>query len=166
MKTIQSTYNLLELGTRPFLLDLMVQELPNLVRTGTRISPATLYEEYVNEWFQRDQWRVLTNFEARLHLVQEIATYTLIEGRGNLTTKEVSEIVSLIMGKSFGISDLRDIEIDIQLCSFLDMSKGGLWMFSHRSFAEYFLARKLVRAISDSHEEQILFCLAVPSRAR
>ncbi len=145
---LESTYNLLELASRPFLLDLMIQELPSLLARGDRISPATVYESYVGHWLLRDEWRVLDRPELRVFAMSELAAAMLMEGLVGVTSEELVALLSKLL-LNFDTRELRQIENDVRLCSFVDMQRSGELTFTHRSFAEYFLGRKLARDLAD-----------------
>lgn len=148
---IQGIHDLSDLSTRPVLLDMIVTTLPQLAKTRKRINSAALYEHYTNRWTARDDWRVKVPLNIRrvfceilgwvMHNanIQEI-DYLLLERMMIRSLQQLAE----------SEDQLEKFKNDIQTCSFLVRVGGGnQFRFAHKSFLEYFVARKIVTDFSE-----------------
>jgi uncharacterized protein YjbI with pentapeptide repeats len=145
---INSTYNLAELCARPVLLSLVCDSYASLADIAQPFSSAVLYEEYVNAWLRRE---LMTG---RLHLdpslvtiiVEDLAHYMesnntlVLEGTG------LQSVLTAIFTK-LGVSLEKWPELHRQMITstFVRRSNADTWGFAHRSFQEYFYARKFFR---------------------
>jgi hypothetical protein len=148
---IQAIHDLSDLSTRPVLLDMIVTTLPQLAKTRKRINSAALYEYYTNRWTARDDWRVKVPLNIRrvfceilgwvMHNanIQEI-DYLLLERMMIRSLHQMAE----------SEDQLEKFKNDIQTCSFLVRVGGqNQFRFAHKSFLEYFVARKIVTDLSE-----------------
>ena len=145
---IRRIYNLKDLAQRPLLLDMIVKSLPHL-QPGEQVNAASLYKVYTEAWVDRDfvKGRVVLTKEAKLALMMELAWRMWTEEKTTFSTTELVSFVSTIhAGKAidFGDQEVEDIVSEVRAASFLRRShRGDEWNFMHRSFGEFFLARKV-----------------------
>jgi len=149
IRLIQQRTNLRDLAARPALLDMIVKVLPQIGAIG-QINPATLYEAYVDMLVTRT-WREEPDRispQERLFLVQELAWEMYTSQRLTIHFSEFPER----MTKHFGLKDNSEraafFERDLRTQSYLMRDDTGNYSFAHKSFMEYFVARKLADAIS------------------
>ncbi|MBM4260068.1 MAG: hypothetical protein FJ145_01350 [Deltaproteobacteria bacterium] len=158
---IQEIYNLRDLAQRPLLLDMIVKSLPNL-REGETLNAASLYSVYTNAWVDRDfsKGRVVLSKETKLALMMELALQMWRDKKFSFTTKELTDFVSRLQsGKQieFGDEEVQDIVNEAQAASFLRRRRdGGDFEFIHRSFGEFFLARKWFAELSRSDPDVLV----------
>lgn len=144
---LRAIHDLSDLSKRPVLLDMICETLPELVTSGKRANSATLYELYTKRWTRRDEWRTTLSEDIRQDFCEAVAWLSHLANMETLEPDLVRDAVLL------GFRDLgthRDqLEVflrDIQTCSFL--VRAGMeqsFRFAHKSFREFFVARRLVR---------------------
>ncbi|MBM4258530.1 MAG: hypothetical protein FJ147_21860 [Deltaproteobacteria bacterium] len=150
-QTIQKIHNLQELAHRPLLLDMIVKSLPKLV-DDQRINAANLYTVYTNFWVDREETkgRILDK-TLKLQLMLELAWRMWHEEKDSIHYKELVPFVEkLAANKSidFGVEEVEDIAREMQAATFLKRDDNGNFSFVHRSFMEFFLARKILDDLS------------------
>lgn len=146
---IKTTYNLLDLATRPVLLEMVVKSLPKLLALAkkTVINAATLYDVYTKLWIDREEkkgdFRKLIKKHDKLRFMEEVAYQLFQEDKNSVTYKQLTPSIC----EHFGVIDceLDYFANDIRTCSFLFRTPIQGYLFIHRSFQEFFVAKKLMR---------------------
>lgn len=165
---IGNTHDLIDLSKRPFLLNIIVQTLPQLVKEFNsegkgelKINAASLYKRYTEIWLDREnsKGKTLIRKEDKLHFCIHIA-YKLFNN--DLLYLHYSEFPKEIKEYFKDLSKMDEIDYfshDIQSCSFMNSDGMGNFKFIHKSFMEYFVAcyvadglRKIVREKVDIGE--------------
>lgn len=165
---IGNTHDLMDLSKRPFLLNIIVQTLPQLVKEFNsegkgelKINAASLYKRYTEIWLDREnsKGKTLIRKEDKLHFCIHIA-YKLFNN--DLLYLHYSEFPKEIKEYFKDLSKMDEIDYfshDIQSCSFMNSDGMGNFKFIHKSFMEYFVAcyvadglRKIVREKVDIGE--------------
>jgi WD40 repeat protein len=149
-KKIQELSNLRDLASRPVLLDMIVKTLPQ-IKDSAQINQATLYAAYVDALLKR-RWSEDTDYippQDRLFFMKELAWEMYQTQRLSIPFSEFPERVT----KHFGLSDELEratfFERDMRTQSYLVRDDTGNYRFAHKSFMEYFVARKLADVIHD-----------------
>ena len=157
VKQIEAIHDLSDLSKRPVLLDMILSTLPRLANEATEINSASLYEHYTNKWVVRDDWRVSSALNIRQYfcelLAWELHISTLSENYeiSYPLLEQAMEYVSTSITSD--LSQSEKLHNDIQTCSFLvRVGKGELFRFAHKSFAEYFVARKIAKSFVTGDE--------------
>lgn len=154
---INTTYNLFELSKRPFLLDLIINTIPEIDAAKAPINIASLYRLYTNFWcdieWARGEVKHLISTNARKALMEFLA-YKM--HKSSKTQIRCSEIPSSI----FKVNDkcAKNVEWyrhDVGNCTFLTLSDDGLFEFVHKSFMEYFIASKILKDLMEKCAEEI-----------
>ena len=165
---IGNTHDLIDLSKRPFLLNIIVQTLPQLVKEFNsegkgelKINAASLYKRYTEIWLDREnsKGKTLIRKEDKLHFCIHIA-YKLFNN--DLLYLHYSEFPKEIKEYFKDLSKMDEIDYfshDIQSCSFMNSDGMGNFKFILKSFMEYFVAcyvadglRKIVREKVDIGE--------------
>jgi len=154
---IQDTYNLRGLARLPLLLDMIVKSLPKFDAEQI-INAANLYTIYTNAWIEREMRkdRLLIDKNAKLGLMLELAWRLWDEEKDAIHYRELASFVeNLVAGKrmEFGDEEVQDIAHEMQTATFLKRYETGNFSFVHRSFMEYFLARKLYESLINPNSE-------------
>lgn len=147
--SIRRIHDLSDLATRPVLLDMILTTLPELEAHQRRINSAALYEHYTNKWTSRDQWRITTPIEVRQQFSEALAWAM---HRYSLDDVDFAFLHECLTGSIAGLlhsdHDIERFKNDIQTCSFLVRSAANdRFRFAHKSFLEYFVAKKMVREL-------------------
>lgn len=145
---IRELSNLRDLAGRPVLLDMIVKTLPQIQDAG-QINQATLYETYVDALLKR-RWSEDTDYippQGRLFFVQELAWEMYTSQRLIIPFSEFPERVT----KHFGLKDDPEraafFERDVRTQSYLVRDDAGNYHFAHKSFMEYFVARRIAQEL-------------------
>lgn len=143
---IESIHDLSDLSTRPVLLDMILTTLPELTKAKSRINSAALYEHYTNKWTARDDWRVKIPLNIRQEFCEILAWV--------MHNSDLQEIGFPLLEKAMinslehiaeSESQLETFKNDLQTCSFLvRVGRQEQFRFAHKSFLEYFVARKII----------------------
>ncbi|MBN1342924.1 MAG: TIR domain-containing protein, partial [Phycisphaerae bacterium] len=152
--TIRRIYNLRDLAQRPLLLDMIVKSLPRLDPDDC-VNAANLYTVYTNLWVERDyrKGRVVLTQETKLALMMELAWWMWQQESGSITTKDLVAFVAKLQAAGaieFGDEEVDDIAREVQTASFLRRDHDGNFSFMHRSFGEFFLARRILSSLQPS----------------
>ncbi len=152
---IQRIHNLKDLATRPLLLDMIVKSLPQL-DAGQQINAANLYTVYTNLWVQRerDKRREILDSRERLELMKELAwrMWRDEKEKEGVDYRQLEDFITELMrGKVLDIQDAEPETVvrEMQSATFINRGKDSAhFKFMHRSFMEFFLARKLHEALT------------------
>ncbi len=145
---IQDIYNLKDLATRPLLLDMIVKSLPKL-KAGQEVNAANLYSVYTSLWIDREEGKgrkFTLDRNVKLALMLELAWRMWRDEKQSVHYRELSPFIEkLIADKTIEIGDeeITDVASEMQGASFLKRDDAGNFSFMHRSFGEFFVARKI-----------------------
>ena len=145
---IQRLSGLREIAARPVLLDMIVKSAPQLDQSGGAVKVADLYEIYTESWLARQDWRLRLTRDGRTALVEELAARLWDTDSARIHYRELAEVLSGLLKER--LSTDRELEIadyEVRTASFLTRDAEGHYGFSHRSFLEFFLARRLARLL-------------------
>ncbi|MGH7496266.1 MAG: NACHT domain-containing protein, partial [bacterium] len=148
---IQAIYNLRELAQRPLMLDMIVKSLPKL-EAGKPINAASLYTVYTNIWIEREEQkgRILDK-NLKMQLMFELAWRMWDSEKVAILYRELTPFVEKLAADKvleFGDEETEDVAPEMQAATFLKRDETGNFSFVHRSFMEYFLARKIHDAVA------------------
>ncbi len=147
-------YNLEDLSKRPLLLEMIVKSLPELKRRGT-INTANLYQVYTDSWIDREETKERAlNREIKERLVFELAWRMWRESKEDrgIYYRDLENFLRPLYQSrqaDFGDYKLEQVASEMQLASFLNRDADGNFKFMHKSFMEFFLARKLHEIFTD-----------------
>ncbi len=151
---IQAIYNLKDLATRPLLLDMIVKSLPRL-KAGQQVNAANLYNVYTNIWIDREDSKgrkLSLGKQTRLALMLELGWRMWRDATQAAHFKELCPFIERLVADQrleLGDEEAADIAVELQSASFLKRDNAGNFTFMHRSFGEFFLARRLQDCLAD-----------------
>jgi len=142
---IRRVYNLPDLARRPVLLDMIARTLPDLDE-GETINAARLYQVYTDFWLEREiaKGRTLLTSDHRRLFAGELAMEMLRTGELSIHYGRIPARVKA----HFRLEKAEEIdyfEADVRTCNFLNRDDAGNYAFAHKSFVEFFCARRLHR---------------------
>jgi hypothetical protein len=147
---IKSIYDLEDLSTRPVLLDMIVKTLPRI--DGKRMqehSVVHLYELFTYNWFERDDYRLQITRQGKEELVEALAYKLWQEGEKSIHYTALSGILSEhLKSKIKTTRDLEHADYEVRTASFLVRDDDGNYGFAHKSFQEFFIARKIKKELA------------------
>jgi WD40 repeat protein len=145
---IKSIYHLEDIAKRPLLLDLIIRTLPEMDHQKP-LSSVELYEKYTNIWIERDEIenaRIMDN-KTKCKLMLELAWRMWNKSTEKIHHQELEEFLLNEKKESLvALSDhynIAQILRETMTASFLNRDKDGNFSFMHKSFLEYFLAKKI-----------------------
>ncbi|MBT9456051.1 MAG: pentapeptide repeat-containing protein, partial [Burkholderiaceae bacterium] len=161
-----SEQNMMELGDRPQLLDIIIASLPALkerqARSGETLSTGALYQTYTNKWL--DDFKPVERQSSRdmLHSVLEELALLLWQRVGNRI--HYGDLFALVKQRVDlrGQLDPNQLDVELRTAAFLSRTPDGLYGFSHRSFLEFFLARRIERSVCNPSAGDVAEVLSIP----
>ncbi|MCU0287548.1 MAG: pentapeptide repeat-containing protein [Acidobacteria bacterium] len=153
---IDRVYNLKDLASRPVLLDMIVKSLPAIKHKQGEIQVADIYSAYVQSWIDINDWRHELTREGRELLVEEIAVRLWEQETDRVHYSLINDLlVDYLKEKKphISISDVEFASSEVRTASFLTRDDEGNYGFAHRSFLEYFLARRIAGNLKNNDIE-------------
>ncbi len=148
MENIKNIYNLMDLASRPVLLEMIMSTSHQLANTASgEITTSKLYNLYINQWLRRDDWRsVLSDYE-RMELAYHLAHFLVEQNTYFVHYKELNKVVKDFSGNTKYTNEVIDQEF--RTCNFLKNDTEGNYSFAHESFHEFILAKSLISDLLD-----------------
>lgn len=144
---------MMELGDRPQLLDIIIASLPalqeNQARHGQPLSTGALYQTYTNKWLDEFKPVERQSSSEQLRSVLEELALLLWQRVGNRI--HYGDLFALLKQRVDlrGGLDPNQLDVELRTAAFLSRTPDGFYGFSHRSFLEFFLARRIERSACD-----------------
>jgi WD40 repeat protein len=158
--------NMMELGDRPQLLDIIIASLPALqerqARSGETLSTGALYLTYTNQWLDDFKPAERQSSSAMLRSVLEELALLLWQRVGNRI--HYGDLFAMVKQRVDlrGKLDPNQLDVELRTAAFLSRTPDGLYGFSHRSFLEYFLARRIERSVCNAAADDVAEVLNIP----
>jgi len=149
--TIESTYNLEELSKTPVFMAMITATIGDV---SNEISQAKLYELYTDRWIDSQDYRSTMLPEEKRQFMHELATEMFSKGEATFPHSLLPDFVRKIMNVS-DYDTVRAIDQDVRTCTFLVRTGSGDYHFKHRSFLEFFVARRLAEQIKAGNIETL-----------
>jgi WD40 repeat protein/uncharacterized protein YjbI with pentapeptide repeats/Mrp family chromosome partitioning ATPase len=157
---------MMELGDRPQLLDIIIASLPALqerqARSGETLSTGALYQTYTNKWLDDFKPAERQSSSAMLRSVLEELALLLWQRVGNRI--HYGDLFTLVKQRVDlrGKLDPNQLDVELRTAAFLSRTPDGLYGFSHRSFLEFFLARRIEHSVCDPAAGDVAEVLNIP----
>ena len=177
IELIRAVHNLSDLVTRPYNLRLVADQLGALERriaSGERVDAAALYDELVGSWLARDEGKHQLRKHDKLRLMEELAAELWREGRRSLPVDRLEAWLHRRLGADdelgrwFALArpDVAVLAEDLRTATFVVRPGADDFAFAHTSLLEYFLARRLARALDRGRPCRVGDAAAQPRDAR
>lgn len=159
--TIDSIYDLRDLSRRPILLNLVSRLLDDFQHYQGRVGQVEVYKIAVESWIRREQWRGLHQDEIERFL-EGLAFSLLQKYKESLSIADLrQEVASRFRSRILSHLDIDEWDGKVRTSLFLSRDANGAYFFIHRSFQEYFLARKILRALRERSFDELNSVYAV-----
>jgi WD40 repeat protein len=162
LHTINTTYNLQELASRPVLLAMMSEQLGELMRLkerGENITASRMYAITVSEWVQRDGGKHRLQAAHKPVVMGALASAMWSEGAEAWEAERLDRwlvrMVKQLFPGQYEASQMQTLQDDLRTATFIVRPGAERFAFAHRSFAEYFLARFLWDALLLTHQGEL-----------
>ncbi len=152
---IANTYNLAELASKPVLLSMMGENLQALLALhddGQPILAATLYNQTVASWIERDDGKHRINSAHKPLLMGALAA-ALHNDQAEAWPADrldqwlVRSVQDLFAGH-YAAADMQGLQNDLRTATFIVRPDERQFNFAHKSYGEYFLARFMVDSLT------------------
>jgi hypothetical protein len=144
---MNGVYNLADLARTPILLNIILSSFQDLISLGaeTPINASQLYDMYTKFWLERDDERSDITAHERLAFAQALAWRMYTTDRLVIPSEELSTAVDEFFSGPYMRDRQRFNKLDnnVRTCSFLARDRFGNFMFAHKSFMEFFVAKRL-----------------------
>jgi transcriptional regulator with XRE-family HTH domain len=142
LRKIRTTYDLRDLAKRPLLLWMIVETKEQLMGRLS-VNAADLYDAYTRIWIEHEDWRSVMNPEQKAEFMERLALEMFRQDEKQAIhyrdlSKSLREHFEGRMAP--GTDDI--FEHDVRTCSFLNRDDAGYYRFIHKSFMEFFVARR------------------------
>jgi WD40 repeat protein len=172
MQLFATIHNLSEMAPRPVLLKMLMEQIEDLeemqARSGRPISPVDIYEQIAQKWLERDSGKHKLSPDHKLRIMEGLAAFLWKEGLKQVDVAQLDSWFILFLARNEDIRSRVEfdklsadiLEGDLRTSTFIvrPETEAKQFRFAHTSFQEYFLARYLVRALSDCKAE----CWSLP----
>ena len=159
LEVIRTVHNLSELVARPYNLRLVADRLGALERriaSGARVDAAALYDDLVAEWLNRDGGKHKLRRDDKPRLMEELAAELWRDGARSLPVDRLEAWLNRRLsddperGRWFTLArpDVALLAEDLRTATFVVRPGAEAFEFAHTSMLEYFLARRLARALA------------------
>ena len=141
-----------DLARRPLLLELIVRFIDRL--KGRHITAANVYTVCTQFWVQREgESHTVLDSEVRVKLMIELAWRFWQQEADAINYRDLLPFVERVAAEQsidFGDKDNREAVVnELHAASFLRGDGTGRFTFMHRSFMEFFLARRIQAALEE-----------------
>lgn len=157
LQTIANTHDLTDLAKRPFLLYMILNTLPKILKEekgekNFKINAYKLYVVYTDNWIKREDRKnkTLIKKEDKELFCKELAFELYISNNVSLSYKDFPKAIKKHFKYVERIEDIDYFTHDIQSCSFLTSDRSGDFKFIHKSFMEFFVADRVITKLSDA----------------
>lgn len=146
---IQSVYDLPNLAKRPVLLEMIMATLPELLLQQGQVNIAILYDTWTRRWLETNiesDRTLLTDAHKSRFFMQELAWRMYEEQQLSIHYSAIPERVR----QYFGLVQAEDVDHfvhDVRTQTYLIRNEYGHYFFAHKSFMEFFVAKKLQEEI-------------------
>lgn len=144
---MNAVYNLADLARTPILLNIILSSFQDLISLGaeTAINASQLYDMYTKFWLERDDERSDITAQERLGFAQALAWRMYTTDRLLIPSDELSTAVDEFFSGPFArdLQRFNKLDNNVRTCSFLARDRFGDFMFAHKSFMEFFVAKRL-----------------------
>lgn len=146
LQIIHDTYNLKELARTPIFLNMIAATIKDL---GEGVNQARLYQIYTDRWIQSQDYRSKLSPDDKKLFMEELAMEMFMSNK----LRVGHQLLPPRLKSLFSVSDydkLRSLDEDVRTCSFLVRDPDGEYHFSHKSFMEFFVGRRLAEEVKSS----------------
>jgi formylglycine-generating enzyme required for sulfatase activity len=153
---IEKVFDIKDLAKRPILLDLITKHSEDISKISGVVTPTKVYETVIEGWRKREGERAPENI---MLFMEELAYRMFTRQESQLHFDTLREAINSYFDsktrEKLALS-LANLEYQIRNCTLLSRNEDeGYYAFGHRSFMEYFVARKLSREIPENRAQKI-----------
>ena len=167
-ETVEKVFDVKDLARRPILIELIVNDLEAVQNIEGKVTPGNVYRIVTERWQEREEQRLPISIELQhkeeripkniILFMEELAYWMFTQEKDRLHFNTLKDAINKYFDdetKDMLKLSLDNLDYQIRNCSFLSRHAQGYYAFAHRSFMEYFVARKLAREIPEDKAKEI-----------
>ena len=167
-ETVEKVFDVKDLARRPILIELIVNDLEAVQNIEGKVTPGKVYRTITERWQEREEQRLPPSIELQhreekvpkniMLFMEELAYWMLTKEKDRLHFNTLNDAINKYFDnetKDMLRLSLDNLDYQIRNCSFLSRHAKGYYAFAHRSFIEYFVARKISKEISENWAQEI-----------
>jgi len=168
-ETVEKVFDVKDLARRPILIELIVNDLDAVQNIEGKVTPGKVYRTITERWQEREEQRlpqsiVLEHEEERIPkeiilFMEELAYWMFTQEKDRLHFNTLRDAINKYFDdetKDMLRLSLDNLDYQIRNCTLLSRNEAkGYYAFGHRSFIEYFVARKISRKIPKNRAQEI-----------
>ena len=168
-ETVKRVFDVKDLVRRPILIDLIVNDLDAVQNIAGKVTPGKVYRTITERWQEREEQRLPPSIELQhkeekipkniMLFMEELAYWMLTKEKVRLHFNTLKDAINKYFDdetKEMLKLSLDNLDYQIRNCSFLSRNEAeGYYDFCHRSFIEYFVAKKISREILENKAQEI-----------
>ena len=167
-ETVEKVFDVKDLARRPILIELIVNDLDAVQNIEGKVTPGKVYRTITQRWREREEQRLPPSLELQqkeekvpkniMLFMEELAYWMLTKEKARLHFNTLRDAINKYFDnetKERLRLSLDNLDYQIRNCSFLSRHAEGYYAFAHRSFIEYFVARKISREIPKNRAQKI-----------
>lgn len=112
------------------------------------LDTTALFDSFTKIWINAQFDRALLRPEDRRRFIEILAFKLWTEGRIRLSHQELRRLVQDTLNLVTA-DEVERFDVDIRTCSFLTRDGQGNYLFTHRSFMEFFMTKHCLRKLRD-----------------
>lgn len=155
VKIINDIYNLKDLAKRPVLLNMLANTVPQIAKLRHNnydtIDAVDIYEQYINYWLDRDDWRSELSVRDRSEIANSIAIHLLVNNKKSVHFSEIHDLLPDWCKVQVDMHGTDVVDVECRTCNMLTSDKDGNYSFAHKSFQEYLIAYDYCRVLFSSN---------------
>ena len=140
--TSPAFYDLIDLAKRPIFLDVIVKTVPDMVFIEQEVTGTKLYDMYTNWCLKREAATRKLNQEETIKLAENLAFQMYVSNTPYIQSTEIS----IKVGEKFILKDPNMSEL-LRKCALFKRSGSEQFTFIHKSYLEFFVAKKIFKDI-------------------
>jgi len=168
-ETVEKVFDVKDLARRPILIDLIVTDLDAVQNIAGKVTPGKIYRIVTKRWQEREEQRLPPSIELHhkeekipkniILFMEELAYWMFTREKDRLHFNTLKDAINKYFDnktKEMLRLSLDNLDYQIRNCTFLSRNEAeGYYAFAHRSFIEYFVAKKLAREIPENKAQEI-----------
>lgn len=152
---IQNTLQFGDIAHRPILLDMIIKTIPQGIVTSALssrgLNVSHLYDVYTEAWILRDDWRSDMTNEGKRAFMEDLAFQMWSEKTNAIHYRDLKKPIQAYFKEKLDTTKDLDYYVnDVATSTFLSRDTNGNYRFMHKSFMEYFAAKKCISELEKS----------------
>ena len=168
----EQVHDLKELSTRPYILSLITEFIPDLERLNHEeklINTARLYELTIDNWLMRDKGKHEFSVLHKKELMKSLASEIHKRGGASIKAEELEKWLDTwfynhpVINNAYSNKLRETLQKDLRTATFIIREQENEFSFAHTSLQEYFLAGYILDELLSPKQNRPDLAIAMPS---